>query len=542
MAVLQLLVASQLGAAAAPRAMWQACWEGVFADDKAAVARILHMRGLKDTINTPWEDGYMLLHSVVLHNWPDLVEQLLQQGAAVGPRLPETRDTPLDLAVYHGYKKTAEKLLAAGANPFLSVGYGHTPFRHAAEHGNLKLVQMMLAAAQQQGHAELIDQLTDDVGVTNTALHQAACKGHLEVVKALVVAGASCTIQDSNGDTALQALCREWSRGRSIKSTNKAAILVLLSTPTALQDSIGGQHLMQEAIRWQKSELAAALLAAGVHSLAPHTHGGTLLEAAAQRYAATGDGRWMEVVMSMLLQALPAYTPQRQQQEPAQASEQQQGPVGGQQAAATTYHPVVRAIYAMSGGAGAGGLALQVCLTAAVSILSSVRMLGLWADLLAHHAALPGDKQVLGVDLVEALVQGCLEACKPGLQKRAAILQRLQQLVPVPQAHGAQDAAALAESAMEAVRADDMAKCLRLMEQVFCMGEYEVAAALRGLEFSVLAGQKGPGVSPRAAALCKAVLAAWPEGGRAPPLHPTLAHAVVSAVQVCCKRAQTGRA
>lgn len=57
-----------------------------------------------------------------------------------------------------------------------------------------------------KGHLEFVDSALDNVG--STALHMAAAKGSLELVKALIEAGASPARSGHFGSTALSAACR----------------------------------------------------------------------------------------------------------------------------------------------------------------------------------------------------------------------------------------------------------------------------------------------------------------------------------------------
>jgi hypothetical protein len=152
-------------------------------------------------------------------------------------------------------------------------------------------------------------------------------------------------------------------------------------------------------------------------------------------------------------------------------------------------------------------------------------------------------------------------------------------------------AAALADSAWWAASEGDVAHCPRLVENLFCVAEAQAAALLDSIMLAALArheqgpeveqdagqeegaemglqaweeegaevgleaweeqgqqvgqeaaGQEeGPEVGLQAAALCEALLAAWPEGGSAQPLQQELVDAVTRAVLVCRQGRPTRR-
>jgi ankyrin repeat protein len=576
--VLQQLLARHLAAPAAPSSNWELCMRAGRMGLKAAFQQILGMGGVESLIDQGDSDGIRLLHYAAGQGWGDMVQQLLWMGATADVVLSRVRTTPLHYAVTHGSEGAVQALLAGNANPFHLDWEGLTPFHRAAKEGRAGLVQLMLAEAQQRGVGELVNWVFRSKWEAGTALHLAALSGCPDVVQVLLDGGADRAAKDSRGDTPFEALCRMWLYASSQFETGPGAaqVIAVLAEQDDLSALKDGQTQLQRAIARQKPQLAAALVAAGAHcSLVVGGQGHTPLEAAAQqlvkfRHASPIQEQWLKLVLAMLRKELPAFAEQQrgapqQPQQPPPAPQQQQILGGGQLPASRVYHLVVPMLYMM---APAPGGALSQCLGAAVEVLGAARVSVLWADLLSYHASLPGDKQAPGATLVQGLAQGCLLAYPPHVEQRAATLQRLQQLVTDPGRKGAQQApsqkaptrpgrkqrrrlnklrrgmqaAAVAEYQRQAAPGGSLVECLRLVEKdLGVAGPATASAVMDGIVQAATAGQEdGAEVGPQAAALCEALLVAWPEGGRAAVLQRQLAIPVVGAVQLW-GHAQQGR-
>lgn len=97
---------------------------------------------------------------------------------AQAPGEPEALITPLTLAIETGVPEVTSALLSAGA---ILLGPGDPPLHFAAQEGDIDMVRAIVEAGAG------VD-LTDDDGAT--ALHYAAMYGHAEVVEYLVSVGA----------------------------------------------------------------------------------------------------------------------------------------------------------------------------------------------------------------------------------------------------------------------------------------------------------------------------------------------------------------
>lgn len=117
----------------------------------------------------------------------------LNDGADPDLRDPSTNMLLLHTAVSEQNAALAEQLFQAGANPSLNGGpSGFTALHFAAYRGNAELTALVLR------HQPDIDATAYGL---QTPLHLAAHFGRIDVVKALVEAGADIKKQDSRGLT-----------------------------------------------------------------------------------------------------------------------------------------------------------------------------------------------------------------------------------------------------------------------------------------------------------------------------------------------------
>jgi ankyrin repeat protein len=140
-----------------------------------------------------------------------LVDSLVDAGASVEPLGVGAWTSPLMTALAFGFHDTAEALVRRGARVDslpLAAGLGSEnevvrmlPTSTAEER------HRALAVAAQHGHVAIVEQLLDagedpnrfnpsGLHAHSTPLHQAALKGHLDVVRALVERGARSDVRD----------------------------------------------------------------------------------------------------------------------------------------------------------------------------------------------------------------------------------------------------------------------------------------------------------------------------------------------------------
>jgi ankyrin repeat protein len=135
-------------------------------------------------------------------HWDDLglAETLIAAGADVKAE-DDLGITPLALACANGSAAMARLLLAAGAEPNQPRRTGETPLMTAAFTGNLELVQTLLSH-----HADVNAAGTD---AKQTALMWATSEKHVDIVRALVAAGADVHAHTSGGFSALLFAARQ---------------------------------------------------------------------------------------------------------------------------------------------------------------------------------------------------------------------------------------------------------------------------------------------------------------------------------------------
>ena len=150
--------------------------------EAAAVGRTERMRQLLDDdpeLAAAWaDDGFTPLHLAAFFRHPEAASLLVERGAPIDAvaRNEEIAVTPLQSAVTAGEERTAELLLARGADPNFRHGGGFTPLQTAAHRGSERLVELLLAHGGDRA-------LADDEGRTAAAYARDA--GHEELAARL---------------------------------------------------------------------------------------------------------------------------------------------------------------------------------------------------------------------------------------------------------------------------------------------------------------------------------------------------------------------
>jgi ankyrin repeat protein len=128
-------------------------------------------------------------------------ERGMMEAAALG-------DTALGTAVRQGHVDVAQYLLGKGARLDIPNGQGETPLYVATSEGNLDMVKLLLDHGADPNTVEQDNRLNRLTLVTNSkgrssVLILAVQKGHADVAKALVDAGANLDYRGNVGKTAL---------------------------------------------------------------------------------------------------------------------------------------------------------------------------------------------------------------------------------------------------------------------------------------------------------------------------------------------------
>nr|XP_057932847.1 protein phosphatase 1 regulatory subunit 12A isoform X3 [Doryrhamphus excisus]XP_057932848.1 protein phosphatase 1 regulatory subunit 12A isoform X3 [Doryrhamphus excisus] len=163
-------------------ALHQAC-----IDDNVDMVTFLVAHGA--SINQPDNEGWIPLHAAASCGYLDIAEYLISQGASVGVVNSEG-ETPLDIAE----EEAMEELLQ---NEINRQGVDIEAARKEEERIMLRDARQWLNIGQIQDirHAKS----------GGTALHVAAAKGYVEVLKLLIQAGYDVNIKDYDGWTPLHA-------------------------------------------------------------------------------------------------------------------------------------------------------------------------------------------------------------------------------------------------------------------------------------------------------------------------------------------------
>ena len=189
--------------------------------------------------------GYTALHTAVLRGDPDLVKALCAHGADPNSRITngsrqqrnlnwyalsaaEAGATPFWLAAKFAETEIMRSLAECGADPLLSPDHGIPPLLVAAGDGwttrsnnrrgqgiGVDAARLLLSAAERPTWeaTRLALELGNDANATdpdgNTALHEAVRLAFPTVVQLLVDHGGDLDVQNQNGTSARDLICRD---------------------------------------------------------------------------------------------------------------------------------------------------------------------------------------------------------------------------------------------------------------------------------------------------------------------------------------------
>lgn len=150
-------------------------------------------------IDKPDNEGKTPLYWAAEHCQLSAMWLLLENKAntMAGPNQAD-KMTPLHIAALKGHESAVLLLLTMGADPYQLDINSHTALYWAIIEGHKAVVQLLLLKA------DALRLVREGDKEDRTALHHAACQGHLEVTELLVHYGADINAKDVDGNTALQ--------------------------------------------------------------------------------------------------------------------------------------------------------------------------------------------------------------------------------------------------------------------------------------------------------------------------------------------------
>ena len=145
-----------------------------------------------------------------------------------------------------------------------AMGDGRSPLSKACGRGHLEIVKMLLVHSDAN-----IDVNAIEGAPKRTALHWAAYNARVEVVLLLLQNGADATIKDAKGKTALNLGGLSWSKTKSLSREPMILALIELDQHTAAQDT----DLMAIAAIRNSAKVIEKLLDAKAHPSKQDEHG-----------------------------------------------------------------------------------------------------------------------------------------------------------------------------------------------------------------------------------------------------------------------------
>lgn len=244
-----------------------------------------------DVNDTVSDDSLTPLMLAVMGGNAELTGMLLELGADPCEE-QEDGSTPLHIAADNGHVDICAALIAAGADVEAKDENGYTPLAKAVSHGPSEVVDTLLQAGAKINircdkkplifcvkHTALLQQLLAagaDINMTalgsqKTALHEAAEQCKVELVKALLAAGAQVNALDVTGYTPLAKALSSLSYTSRKNRVAETCKLLVDAGADVNAGSRGGMRLLEEVMNIYGEpkcyrEAACLLLDAGLNT------------------------------------------------------------------------------------------------------------------------------------------------------------------------------------------------------------------------------------------------------------------------------------
>ena len=221
--------------------------------------------------------GRTPLHFAAANNNSGAADALVAAGADV-TAVDSRRRTPLHWAARSGCLALVDLLLARGARVVADES-GYTPLYWAVDAQDLATVQSLLGAGAKVDARSHIGEMDSEQELPDTALKRAILHGNVEIVRALLAAGADANVCTDWGEPPLieAAACEYTSMLRTLLDAGAGESLQ--------QVSEDGETALVRAVQHGHDKCMAALLAAGAAVQGPGEGSLALSEAAARCHA-----------------------------------------------------------------------------------------------------------------------------------------------------------------------------------------------------------------------------------------------------------------
>ncbi|HEB41882.1 MAG TPA: hypothetical protein ENI08_02595, partial [Candidatus Dependentiae bacterium] len=193
-------------------------------------------------INACDNNGLTALSLAVEQGHCEMVSLLLKQSGIIVDALDKEKETPLMKASAHGHSVVVSLLLNHGADRKKQDGQGNNALHKAAERGHLSIVRRLV-------DSQHIDLVAKENNEGNLPIHRAAQYGQEQVLNFLVEYGSPINKQNNRGfsplhyaaqqgseTTVRKLLGQRASRSRLTKNNNSALHIALLNKHAAIAE------------------------------------------------------------------------------------------------------------------------------------------------------------------------------------------------------------------------------------------------------------------------------------------------------------------